>query len=144
MIRKYVKKYDGPFERKPAKPRKRRRKKDNRTKRESPSQREGIRYKSVAVREDTYIRLHELGRFYRKSLARIIAEAIVPAFDKAYQESLTLSRIEVNREKERERVAEQKRALRQRQGIRDDDADETDDDEDDSFDDSPPPRRTHF
>lgn len=143
MIRKYVKRYDGPFERKPTKPRKRKRKKDKEPKRESPSQREGIRYKTISVREDTYIRLHELGRFYKKSLARIVAEAIVPMFDKAYQESLTLSRIEVNREKERERVEEQRRALRQKQGIRDD-IDETEDDEVDSFDDSPPPRRTHF
>lgn len=138
MVRKYVKKYDGPFEPKPGKPRKRRKTKDKRHKRESPSQRAGVRYRSISVREDTYIRLHELGRFYQKSIARVVADAIVPAFEKAYQESLTLSRIEANREKERARVEELKSRLKG------DDEDNEDDEDDETFDDDDRPRRTHF
>ena len=84
----------------------------------SPSHRKGARFHTVSVPEEAYAMLKEMSLFYKKSLARVVEDLIKPAFDKAYQESLTLARIAANKEKARA-------------------TEETSDDSD-------PPRRTHF
>lgn len=84
----------------------------------SPSYRKGARFHTVSVPEEAYAMLKEMSLFYKKSLARVVEDLVKPAFDKAYQESLTLARIAANKEKARA-------------------TEETPDD-------GNPPRRTHF
>ena len=84
----------------------------------SPSYRKGARWHSVAVPEEAYAMLKEMSLFYKKPIGRVVEDIVKPAFDKAYQESLTLARIAANKEKARA-------------------TQETPDDGD-------PPRRTHF
>lgn len=84
----------------------------------SPSYRKGARWHSVAVPEEAYAMLKEMAQFYKKPIGRVVEDLVKPAFDKAYQESLTLARIAANKEKARA-------------------SKETPDD-------GNPPRRTHF
>jgi hypothetical protein len=70
--------------------------------RSSPSKRTGSRFKSLSVSEETYQRLREISLFYKLSISKMIASLVEPAFDKAYQESLTLQRIEANRQKDKD------------------------------------------
>lgn len=84
----------------------------------SPSYRKGARWHSVAVPEEAYAMLKEMSLFYKKPIGRVVEDIVKPAFDKAYQDSLTLARIAANKEKAR---ATQE-----------------------TSDDGEPPRRTHF
>jgi len=65
----------------------------------SPSYRKGARWHTITVPEEGYYMLKELSLFYKKSMSQMMAEVVKPAFDKAYQESLTLERIAKNKEK---------------------------------------------
>lgn len=69
--------------------------------RASPSKRAGVRWRSVSVTEDTYFMLQEVSAFYNVALGVYLYSLILPAFDHAYQESLTLERIAKTREKEK-------------------------------------------
>lgn len=72
--------------------------------RSSPSKRSGSRFRSISSPEDVYFMLCELALFYKKSKSDIMRNLIKPAFEKAYQESLTLQRIAANREKAKNEV----------------------------------------
>jgi hypothetical protein len=67
--------------------------------RASPSMRSGARYKTISVNEETYYILKELSAFYKVAIGVYIYSLVLPAFDHAYQESLTLQRIDENRKK---------------------------------------------
>ena len=67
--------------------------------RASPAMRVGQRFKTVSLKEDAYYMLKEVASFYKITLGACIAQLVKPAFDKAYQESLTLQRIEETRKK---------------------------------------------
>lgn len=86
----------------------------------SPAYRKNVRYKTIIMPEEAYIQLKEMALFYKLSISQMAVKLIEPAFAKAYEESMTLARIEANRQKEKER-AETK-----------------------TSDDDKPPRRTHF
>jgi len=117
--------YPEPYVRKrlkPGRPKKNGRPKKDRwqEQRASPSKRTGSRFKSLSMPEDTYHMLREIALFYKLSISKMITSLVTPAFEKAYQESLTLQRIEATRKKEKEKAK-----------------DETQDPDD-------VPRRTHF
>lgn len=88
----------------------RRRSKDPRADRLSPSQRPGSRFITVTVPAEAYVKLKEIAAFRKLSMGKAFAEIVDPAFDKVYQESLLLMRIEQTREKEKERIEAQRRA----------------------------------
>lgn len=67
--------------------------------RASPSMRTGSRYRTVTVSEETYYILKELAAFYKVAIGVYVYSLVLPAFDHAYQESITLQRIEENRKK---------------------------------------------
>jgi len=99
--------YPEPYKRKPRKrgrPKKNGRPKKDRWQeiRASPSKRTGSRFRSLSFAEDTYHRLREMALFYKVSISKMITSLVDPAFEKAYQESLTLQRIEANRQKEKD------------------------------------------
>lgn len=68
--------------------------------RASPSKRTGSRFRSVSVPEDMYFMLHEMSLFYKATKSSLLVNMIKPAFEKAHKESLTLQRINENRQKE--------------------------------------------
>lgn len=72
--------------------------------RSSPSKRAGARYNTVTVPEEAYLMLKELALFYKVSMGTYFYSLVLPAFDHAYQESLTLQRIDTNRKKEKDEV----------------------------------------
>jgi hypothetical protein len=72
--------------------------------RPSPSMRTGVRFKTVTVSEETYYILKELSAFYKVPMGVYIYSLVLPAFDHAYQESITLQRIEENRKKAKNEV----------------------------------------
>jgi hypothetical protein len=74
-------------------------KKDYDKVRASPAMRAGQRFKTVCVTEEGYHMLKELSAFYKVPMGFYIYSLLVPAFDQATQESLTLQRIEENRKK---------------------------------------------
>jgi len=84
----------------PKKPGPKVRYRDNPT-RLSPSYRKGPRWHSITIPEEAYAMLREMAKFYKDSMAQTIAKIIKPAFEKAYEESLTLARIEATKEKAR-------------------------------------------
>lgn len=90
--------------RKRGRPRKngRPRKKRDPPNRPSPSQRTGARWISVSVPADAYVKLKEIAAFRKVSMAQVVAALVEPEFDKVYEESLLLMRIEQRRQKERE------------------------------------------
>jgi hypothetical protein len=67
--------------------------------RASPSKRPGQRWITVSLPEDAYYMLKEMAAFYKVGMGAYMQSLLVPAFDKAYQESLTLQRIAKTREK---------------------------------------------
>ena len=77
---------------------------DKQPNRASPSMRTGQRYKSISVNEETYYILKELSTFYKVAIGVYIYSLVLPAFDHAYQESLTLQRIEENRKKAKNEI----------------------------------------
>ena len=135
--KKYAGLVNGIYERKPPRKRQKRmyRKQPKQPKRESPSQRPNKRYKTILIPEETYIKLHEMGRLYQVSFGRIVAALVEPAFEEAYQDSLLLARIEETRQKERE-LAEQQKPKRGRKKAEDHEPEVLDGDE--------PTPRTHF
>lgn len=75
-------------------------KKDNYDKvRASPSKRAGQRWITVSLPEEAYYMLKELAAFYKVGMGNYMYSIILPAFDHAYQESLTLQRIAANKQK---------------------------------------------
>lgn len=72
--------------------------------RSSPSMRTGSRYKTITVSEETYYILKELSTFYKVAIGVYIYSLVLPAFDHAYQESVTLQRIDENRKKAKDEV----------------------------------------
>jgi len=72
--------------------------------RSSPSKRVGSRFRSVSTPEDVFFMIGELSIFYKKTKSEILRELVIPAFDKAYQESLTLQRIAANKQKVKDEV----------------------------------------
>jgi hypothetical protein len=77
---------------------------DKQPHRASPSMRPGKRYKTITVSEETYYILKELSTFYKVAIGVYIYSLVLPAFDHAYQESLTLQRIEENRKKAKDEI----------------------------------------
>jgi hypothetical protein len=85
---------------KPRTPRKRKRKKiDTRL---SPSQRKETRWVTVIMPAESYVKLKEIATFRDVPLSRAVSDIIDPEFDKVYEESLLLMRIEERRQKEEE------------------------------------------
>lgn len=67
-----------------------------------PSQRDGMRFHAISVPELTYIHLKELKRFYDlPSISKTIAKIVEPAFEKAFQDAISLKKIAERKEKER-------------------------------------------
>ena len=95
--------------------------------RASPAMRAGQRFKTVCVTEEGYHMLKELSAFYKVPMGFYIYSLLVPAFDQATQESLTLQRIEENR----------KKAERAQEALTEKEPDEIQDR-------NQPARRTHF
>lgn len=83
----------------------------------SPSKRLGKRHHTVTIEEIVYIHLLELKKFHKmSSMSKTIAKFIEPAFDKAYQDALTLQKIAERKEKEREENAARIAAYRAGKG----------------------------
>lgn len=83
----------------------------------SPSKRDGKRSITVTVTELVYLHLKELRRFYKlSSMSKTIAKFIEPAFDKAFQDAITLQKIQERKEKEREETAARLAAYRANKG----------------------------
>lgn len=80
-------------------------KKDNYDKvRASPSKRAGQRWITVSLPEEAYYMLKELAAFYKVGMGNYMYSIILPAFDHAYQESLTLQRIDANKKKAKDEI----------------------------------------
>ena len=75
--------------------------------RASPSKREGKRWISVSLPEEAYYMLKEVAAFYKVGMGNYMYSIILPAFDHAYQESLTLQRIAANKEKAKQKVQDE-------------------------------------
>jgi hypothetical protein len=90
--------------RRPGRPRKlgRKRKKRDAPDRPSPSQRAGARWATISMPVDAYVMLKEIAAFRKVSLSKMVAALVEPEFEKIYQESLLLMRIEQRRKKEEE------------------------------------------
>lgn len=67
--------------------------------RDAPSKRKGAKFSSIMVPLDVYLKLKELSKFYKKSMAQIMREQVEPLFDEAYKQAELLARIEKNKEK---------------------------------------------
>lgn len=67
--------------------------------RASPSKREGSRFRSIILTEECYYMLKELSSFYNCTPGFYVFSLVLPAFDYALEESVTLQRIEENRKK---------------------------------------------
>jgi hypothetical protein len=74
-------------------------KKNKQPDRASPAMREGKRFKTICLPEEGYFMLKELAAFYKVPMGFYVYSLLVPAFEQATQESLTLMRIEENRKK---------------------------------------------
>lgn len=97
-----------PKPREPMK-RRRRRKKDKEPNRLSPSQRKTVRWVTVTIPADAYVKLRELSEYYKTSMSKMFARVVDPVFDKVYEESMLLLRIEERRRKEEEEREAQRR-----------------------------------
>jgi hypothetical protein len=75
--------------------------------RASPSKREGKRWISVSVPEEAYYMLKEVAAFYKVGMGNYLYSIILPAFDHAYEESLTLQRIAANKEKAKQKAQDE-------------------------------------
>ena len=97
----------------PGRPRKlgvkRRKKSKDAPDRLSPSQRKKARWITVTVPADAYVKLKEIAAFRKTSMSQTIAEIVEPVFDKVYEESMLLLRIEQRRQKEEEEREAQRR-----------------------------------
>ena len=72
--------------------------------RASPSKRPGQRWITVSLPEDAYFMLKEIATFYKVGMGAYMQSLLVPAFDQAYKESLTLQRIAKTREKAKNEI----------------------------------------
>ena len=72
--------------------------------RASPSKRAGQRWITVSVPEEAYYMLKEVAAFYKVGMGNYLYSLILPAFDHAYKESLTLQRIDNNRKKAKDEI----------------------------------------
>jgi len=72
--------------------------------RASPSKRVGQRWISVSLPEEAYYMLKEVAAFYKIGMGSYMYSIIIPAFDHAYQESLTLQRIAANKKKAKDEI----------------------------------------
>jgi hypothetical protein len=97
----------------PGRPRKlgvkRRKKSKDAPDRLSPSQRKKARWITVTVPADAYVKLKEIAAFRKTSMSQTIADIVEPVFDKVYEESMLLLRIEQRRQKEEEEREAQRR-----------------------------------
>lgn len=59
----------------------------------SPSKRQGARFCTVMVPMDVYLKLKELSKFHKLSMARILREYVETLFDETYKEAELLARI---------------------------------------------------
>ena len=75
--------------------------------RASPSKREGKRWISVSLPEEAYYMLKEVAAFYKVGMGNYMHSIILPAFDHAYQESLTLQRIAATKEKAKQKAQDE-------------------------------------
>ena len=75
--------------------------------RASPSKRAGQRWISVSLPEEAYYMLKEVAAFYKVGMGNYMYSIILPAFDHAYQESLTLQRIAANKEKAKQKAKDE-------------------------------------
>jgi hypothetical protein len=75
--------------------------------RASPSKRAGKRWISVSMPEEAYYMLKEVAAFYKVGMGNYMYSIILPAFDHAYQESLTLQRIAANKEKAKQKAQDE-------------------------------------
>lgn len=74
------------------------------TVRASPSKRAGTRWITVSLPEEAYHMLKELATFYDVAMGVYLYSLILPAFDHAYAESLTLQRIDTTRKKAKDEI----------------------------------------
>ena len=72
--------------------------------RSSPSKRAGSRWISVSMPEEAYYMLKEVAAFYKVGMGFYMQSIVIPAFDHAYQESLTLQRIDANKRKAKDEI----------------------------------------
>ena len=72
--------------------------------RASPSKRAGSRWITVSLPEEAYHMLKELSMFYKTPMGVYLYSLILPAFHHAYDESLTLQRIDTNRKKAKDEI----------------------------------------
>lgn len=68
----------------------------------SPSQRPNARWITIMLPKDAYVQLQEIAAFRGLSLSKAAAQIIAPEFDKVYEESMLLLRIEQRRQREEE------------------------------------------
>jgi hypothetical protein len=64
----------------------------------------GQRWISVSLPEEAYYMLKEVASFYKIGMGSYMYSIIIPAFDHAYQESLTLQRIAANKKKAKDEI----------------------------------------
>jgi len=72
--------------------------------RASPSKRAGQRWITVSLPEEAYFMLKEVATFYKVGMGAYLHCLLIPAFDVAYDESLTLQRIAKTREKAKNEI----------------------------------------
>ena len=72
--------------------------------RASPSKRAGQRWITVSLVEEAYFMLKELAAFYKVGMGAYMQSLLIPAFDHAYEESLTLQRIAKTRQKAKDEI----------------------------------------
>ena len=72
--------------------------------RASPSKRTGARWITVSLPEEAYYMVKELSTFYKVGMGAYVHSLLVPAFKQAYEESLTLQRIDTNRKKDKDEI----------------------------------------
>ena len=73
--------------------------------RASPSKRAGQRWITVSVPEEAYYMLKEVAAFYKMGMGAYLHCLLIPVFDIAYEESLTLQRIAKTREKAKDEIS---------------------------------------
>ena len=74
--------------------------------RSSPSKRAGARWITVSMPEEAYYMLKEVAAFYKMGMGAYMQSLLIPAFDQAYKESLTLQRIAKTREKAKDEISD--------------------------------------
>jgi hypothetical protein len=87
-------------------------------KRRSSATRKGPRWKTLSVQENVFVMIKEIALFRKQAASTILAQIVGAEFDKVYQESLLLMRIEESRKKqEKAREAQKRTAVTDRTGF---------------------------